>query len=111
MLVVQASGTAPAPSPATTKTTAAGTEQETAIDSGGVGVREFQGDDVGQVLRLLACGADVCAGVYPIKRIDWEKIRHTLAAGLPEPSAAAVSWQREFQNSTEQAGFEQYAAV
>ena len=27
---------------------------ENAVDSGGVGVREFQGDDVGQVLRLLA---------------------------------------------------------
>jgi type IV pilus secretin PilQ/predicted competence protein len=30
------------------------TEQDAALESGGVGVREFQGDDIGQVLRLLA---------------------------------------------------------
>ncbi|HUZ75352.1 MAG TPA: hypothetical protein VMU87_20395 [Stellaceae bacterium] len=41
-----------------------------------------------QVLRLLACGADVCAAVYPIKRIDWEKIRRTVAAGRLEAGAA-----------------------
>jgi type IV pilus assembly protein PilQ len=63
VLVVQASGASPAP--ATTKTTTAaatstaGTEQDAAIESGGVGVREFQGDDVGQVLRLLARQAKV----------------------------------------------------
>ena len=60
-LVVQASGTAaPAPKPAgaaTASTTA--TEQDTVIESGGVGVREFQGDDVGQVLRLLARQAKI----------------------------------------------------
>src|SRR4029077_17759600 len=57
VLVVQSSGAAAAPTPkpagaATTSTTA--TEQDTVVESGGVGVREFQGDDVGQVLRLLA---------------------------------------------------------
>jgi hypothetical protein len=51
-----------------------------------------------QVLRLLACGADVCAGVYPIKRFDWEKVRQTLAAGLPEPSAAALHYVLEVEN-------------
>ena len=30
------------------------TQQDAAVENGGVGVREFQGDDVGQVLRLLA---------------------------------------------------------
>ncbi len=34
-------------------------EPESAVESGGVGVREFQGDDVGQVLRLLARQAKV----------------------------------------------------
>src|SRR6202012_953241 len=49
----------------TATTTAAGTtvaapnEQDSQIESGGVGVREFQGDDVGQVLRLLARQAKV----------------------------------------------------
>jgi type IV pilus secretin PilQ/predicted competence protein len=54
LMVVQATG--PAGSPAATKTTTSTmtTDQDSAIESGGVGVREFQGDDVGQVLRLLA---------------------------------------------------------
>ena len=74
MLLVQASNAAAAPSPAgvtttgtttaTTKTAtapagAATTEQDAVVESGGVGVREFQGDDVGQVLRLLARQAKV----------------------------------------------------
>jgi type IV pilus assembly protein PilQ len=51
---------APQPStstPATTVPPPAATESAT--ESGGVGVREFQGDDVGQVLRLLARQAKV----------------------------------------------------
>src|SRR3954471_21924521 len=60
MLVVQASAGAAAPSPAPVTTNNASAqnagpiEQDPAIESGGAGVREFQGDDVGQVLRLLA---------------------------------------------------------
>ena len=53
-------GAAPQPStstPATTVVPPAATES--AVESGGVGVREFQGDDVGQVLRLLARQAKV----------------------------------------------------
>ncbi len=57
MMLVQAS-TAPAPNAAPV---AAASEPEAApaADTGGVGVREFQGDDVGQVLRLLARQAKV----------------------------------------------------
>jgi type IV pilus assembly protein PilQ len=63
LLVVQASGS-PAASPnANAKPNAGATsttaEQDTVVESGGVGVREFQGDDVGQVLRLLARQAKV----------------------------------------------------
>ena len=55
LLVVQAQGTAPAASPAAaTKPAGNPAEPEASVESGGVGVREFQGDDVGQVLRLLA---------------------------------------------------------
>ncbi len=60
LTLVQASTANPATSPATaTKgatppTTVDPTEADSATDNGGVGVREFQGDDVGQVLRLLA---------------------------------------------------------
>lgn len=63
LMVVQASGAAASPAAATTKTTSSTTttttEQDSAIESGGVGVREFQGDDVGQVLRLLARQAKI----------------------------------------------------
>jgi type IV pilus secretin PilQ/predicted competence protein len=64
LLLVQASATAASPAPAPAKTTggttsAAPTEQDAVVESGGVGIREFQGDDVGQVLRLLARQAKV----------------------------------------------------
>ncbi len=65
MLLVQAS-TAPAlPQPpagapvAGTAPTTATTGPEPIVESGGVGVREFQGDEVGQVLRLLARQAKI----------------------------------------------------
>src|SRR5688572_32683981 len=67
LLLVQASTVNPAPSatvaPTTSTTTTTTTqattpagpvEPESMADNGGVGVREFQGDDVGAVLRLLA---------------------------------------------------------
>jgi type IV pilus assembly protein PilQ len=65
MTVVQAP--VQAATPAAAKSNAAATtaqsptltEADANIESGGVGVREFQGDDVGQVLRLLARQAKV----------------------------------------------------
>ena len=70
LTVVQATGATSAPAapkaagpqpststPATTVVPPAAAESVT--ESGGVGVREFQGDDVGQVLRLLARQAKV----------------------------------------------------
>jgi type IV pilus assembly protein PilQ len=65
LLLVQASAPAAAsPAPGAAKTTTATTstattEQDALVESGGVGVREFQGDDVGQVLRLLARQAKI----------------------------------------------------
>jgi type IV pilus assembly protein PilQ len=67
MLLVQAPVQAASPAPAgksttttsSTVTAPALTEADAAIENGGVGVREFQGDDVGQVLRLLARQAKV----------------------------------------------------
>jgi type IV pilus assembly protein PilQ len=62
MLLVQApvQAASPAPKPGATAAQAPGsTEADENIESGGVGVREFQGDDVGQVLRLLARQAKV----------------------------------------------------
>ena len=63
--LVQASTTNAAPSPAgaakssTSSTAPESTETDSATENGGVGVREFQGDDVGQVLRLLARQAKI----------------------------------------------------
>jgi type IV pilus secretin PilQ/predicted competence protein len=60
LLLVQASAAAAAsPTPAKAAPTTLGGEQDSVVESGGVGVREFQGDDVGQVLRLLARQAKV----------------------------------------------------
>jgi type IV pilus assembly protein PilQ len=63
MLVVQAPVQAASPAPKSGAATPAQapvlTEADANIESGGVGVREFQGDDVGQVLRLLARQAKV----------------------------------------------------
>jgi type IV pilus secretin PilQ/predicted competence protein len=63
LLVVQASApTAPTKTTSTTATSSTSTttaEPNAEIESGGVGVREFQGDEVGQVLRLLARQAKV----------------------------------------------------
>src|SRR5438128_7817953 len=67
MLLVQppAQAAYPAAPKSTTATTAATvlTDADAAIESGGVGVREFQGDDVGQVVRLLARQAKINMGV------------------------------------------------
>jgi type IV pilus secretin PilQ/predicted competence protein len=70
LLLVQAStsnaATSPAPSTSTTTTSTTTTatspgpvEPDSVADNGGVGVREFQGDDVGAVLRLLARQAKI----------------------------------------------------
>jgi len=71
MTVVQASGatspsganktagTANTTNSTTTTTTTPAGPADTTIENGGVGVREFQGDDVGQVLRLLARQAKI----------------------------------------------------
>jgi hypothetical protein len=45
-----------------------------------------------QVLRLIECGAEMCAAVYPIKRIDWDKVKSTIEAGRPNPAAAALKY-------------------
>src|SRR5579872_7620285 len=48
-----------------------------------------------QVLRLLECGAEMCAAVYPIKRIDWDKVRSSIAGAHPNPSAASLRYVYE----------------
>jgi hypothetical protein len=45
-----------------------------------------------QVLRLVQCGAPMCAAVYPVKRIDWDKVKKTIDTARPNPGAAALQY-------------------
>jgi hypothetical protein len=45
-----------------------------------------------QVLRLIACGADMCAAIYPVKRIDWDKVRSSIETARRNPAAAALKY-------------------
>lgn len=51
-----------------------------------------------QVLRLIQCGADMCAAVYPIKRIDWNKVKTTIETARPNAAAAALKYVFEVDN-------------
>jgi hypothetical protein len=61
-----------------------------------------------QVLRLIECGAEMCAAIYPIKRIDWDKVRNTIETGRANPGAAALKYVVEVDDPdavTESDGF------
>jgi hypothetical protein len=61
-----------------------------------------------QVLRLVQCGADMCAAVYPIKLIDWERVKSTIETARPNPAAAALRYVFEVDDTnavTERSGF------
>lgn len=49
-----------------------------------------------QVFRLMECDAQMCAAVYPIKRIDWEKVAAMVQAGRKPLHSAALSYMVEF---------------
>jgi hypothetical protein len=61
-----------------------------------------------QVLRLIECGADMCAAIYPIKRIDWNKAKSTIEAGRTNPAAASLKYVFEVDDPNaiiERSGF------
>jgi hypothetical protein len=61
-----------------------------------------------QVQRLIQSGADMAAAVYPIKRIDWDRVKTTIEASRPNPAAASLRYVLEVDNPdavTEKAGF------
>ena len=61
-----------------------------------------------QVIRLIECGAEMCAAVYPVKLIDWEKVRATIGSARPNPAASALKYVVEFDDPNaviEQGGF------
>ena len=45
-----------------------------------------------QVYRLIESGADVVAGVYPIKRVNWDKATRMLALNRPVMPSAALDY-------------------
>ena len=61
-----------------------------------------------RVLRLLECGADMAAAVYPIKQIDWQRVKAVFDSGRPNPAAAALKYVFEVEDPgavVERAGF------
>jgi hypothetical protein len=51
-----------------------------------------------QVFRLIESGADVVAGVYPIKRVNWDKARRALQANRPNLPAASLDYVLEMDD-------------
>jgi hypothetical protein len=45
-----------------------------------------------QVFRLVESGADVSAGVYPIKRINWDKAKRAMERDQPNLAAASLDY-------------------
>lgn len=55
--------------------------------------------DPEQVQRLLAFDKDICAGIYPLKKYDWEKVRERALAGDSPLSAAGLSYVVDLKGS------------
>jgi len=51
-----------------------------------------------QVYRLLESAADVVAGVYPIKRVNWDKARRMLDSARPAAPSAALDYVLEIDD-------------
>lgn len=51
-----------------------------------------------QVFRLVSCGADMVAGVYPIKRVNWTKAGRAMAAGQADVAGAALDYVLEVED-------------
>jgi hypothetical protein len=56
------------------------------------------GFELDQVTRLIECGADVCAGVYPIKRINWDKAKGVIEGGRPKARSAVLDYVLEVED-------------
>jgi hypothetical protein len=50
------------------------------------------------VFRLIECGADVVAGVYPIKRVNWDKAKRAIDGKRPNVPAAALDYVLEIED-------------
>src|ERR1700691_1343659 len=52
-----------------------------------------------QVFRLIESGADVVAGVYPIKRVNWDKAKRLIESRRPKLPSAALDYVLEIDNT------------
>src|ERR1700761_4480840 len=55
----------------------------------------------GQVFRLIESGADMVAGCYPIKRVNWDKAKRAIAANRPNPQSSCLDYVLELDNPDE----------
>jgi hypothetical protein len=51
-----------------------------------------------QVFRLIECGADMVAAVYPIKRVNWDKARRAIESKRADVAPAALDYVLELEN-------------
>jgi hypothetical protein len=51
-----------------------------------------------QVFRLIESGADVVAGLYPIKRINWDKAKRMLESNRPNVASSALDYVLEIDD-------------
>src|SRR6202795_3569733 len=51
-----------------------------------------------QVFRLIESGADVVAGIYPIKRVNWDKARRALQSSPSKAPSAALDYVLELDD-------------
>lgn len=51
-----------------------------------------------QVFRLIESGADVVAGVYPIKRVNWDKAKRALQSNSSKAPSAALDYVLEIDD-------------
>jgi hypothetical protein len=51
-----------------------------------------------QVFRLIESGADVVAGIYPIKRVNWDKAKRMLDGNRPAVPSAALDYVLEIND-------------
>jgi hypothetical protein len=61
-----------------------------------------------QVRRLIECGVEMCAAVYPVKQIDWDRVKSSIGTARPNPAAASLNYVLEVDDRnavTERAGF------
>jgi len=54
-----------------------------------------------QAFRLIESGADVVAGCYPIKRVNWDKAKRAMAANRPNLQSSSLDYVLELDNSDE----------